>query len=81
MRFLASILALAVVAGCAHSPEPIVVERQVPVLPPANLLAKCPSGPSDGTVGGELQRLAAIVACEWGKDAALGAWAAAAGSQ
>lgn len=71
----AVLLCLCLLASCARfHVEPIVVEKPTVVKPPANLVAQCPSGPSDGTISGELQRLSDLVRCEWAKDAALQTW-------
>lgn len=79
---LTALLCLSTLTSCASSPaklDSFAVEH-VPttVTPPAALMADCPSLPSDGTLGGELQRLADLVRCEWDHNATLRAWAAAA---
>lgn len=54
----------------------VTVTKRVPVIPPANLLAYCVSIPSDGTIGGELQRLDNLAKCEHDRLDALNVWAA-----
>jgi hypothetical protein len=50
------------------------VPDKVVVTPSALLLENCASGTSDGSLGGELQRLADLVRCEWGHNDTLKAW-------
>lgn len=53
----------------------VTVTKRVPVIPPANLLAYCVSIPSDGSIGGELQRLDNLAKCEHDRLDALNVWA------
>lgn len=51
----------------------MAVQQEV-VLPAVGLLQSCERGASDGTLGGELQRLAELARCELDNDVARRQW-------
>lgn len=66
----------AFLTGCAgHSLNvPVVIHAPVAVLPPDALFADCTAPASDGTIMGELERMAALVRCERVSNALGRAW-------
>ena len=77
---MALVLALSFLTACSSTlptktiTTTVTQTKRIAVKPPDNLLASCPDNPSDGTIGGELQRMSSLIKCERDKEQALDEW-------